>query len=244
MAKQLPDSSLDRKNILNNTFALEAIREHLGVTGIVFEDELKFTAKQVADFYGVDRKTVNRYLTAYADELKQNGYEVYSGQRLQSFMEFARDIDVPRKTRALGVFNFKAFINLGLLLQESERARILRRAILDLVIDIVSARAGGNTKYINHQDESYMMTLYLGENYREQFKNALSNYVENGQYKIASYTNEIYKSIFKERAQDYKELLSLDRTENVRDTMYAEVITTISMYETGLAMKLKKSLRI
>lgn len=240
MAKQLPDSSLDRKNILNNTYALETIREHLGVKGTVFEDELKFTAKQVADFYGVDRKTVNRYLTSYAKELRQNGYEVYSGQKLQSFIEFARDIDVPNKTRALGVFNFKAFINLGLLLQESERARILRRAILDLVIDIVSARAGGNTKYINHQDESYMMSLYLGENYREQFKNALINFVEGGKYKIGSYTNEIYKSIFKERAQEYRELLSLDRTENVRDTMYTEVITTISMYETGLAYEIEK----
>ena len=155
-------------------------------------------------------------------------------------MELDSDMDVTIKTRRVGVFNFKAFINLGLLLQESERARILRRAILDLVIDIVSAKAGGNTKYINHQDESYMMSLYLSENYHEQLKDALTKYVENGKYKIGSFTNEIYKSIFKERAQDYKELLSLDRTENVRDTMYAEVITTISMYETGLAHEIEK----
>lgn len=240
MMKQLSDSSLDRTNILNNTYALETVKENLGVKGVIFEGELKFTTKQVADFYGVDRKTVARYLTSHADELRQNGYEVYSGRQLQEFIEFARDIDVPSKTRALGVFNFKAFINLGLLLQESERARILRRAILDLVLDIVSARAGGTTKYINHQDQSYMMSLYLGENYREQFKDALTNYVEGGQYKIAVYTNEIYKSIFRERAQDYKVLLSLDRTENVRDTMYTEVITTISMYETGLAYEIEK----
>jgi hypothetical protein len=240
MAKQLPDSSLDRSNILNNNLALDTLKEHLQINGVVFEDELKYTAKQVADFYGVDRKTVNRYLTSHADELRSNGYEVYSGVKLQMFKEFGRDIDVPTKTTVIGVFNFKAFINLGLLLQESERARILRRAILDLVLDVVSANAGGNTKYINHQDESYMMSLYLGENYREQFKNALASYVDEGQYKIASYTNEIYKSIFKERAQDYKELLSLDKHENVRDTMYTEVITTISMYETGLAYEIEK----
>lgn len=241
MTQQLANSSLDRSNILNNTIALETLKEHLQIRGFIFEDELKYTAKQVADFYAVDRKTVNRYLTSHAEELKANGYEVFSGARLQAFKEIVgRDIDVPTKTTIMGVFNFKALINLGLLLQESERARILRRAILDLVIDVVSAKAGGNTKYINHQDESYMMSLYLGENYREQFKNALSNYVEMGQYKIATYTNEIYKSIFKERAQDYKELLSLDKKENVRDTMYTEVITTISMYETGLAYEIEK----
>ncbi len=240
MSKQLLDSSVDRKNILNNSYALETMKEHLGIKGVYYEGELKFTLKEVADFYGVTRETVSRYLTTYADELRQNGYEVYTGKKLQSFMEFDSDIDITIKTRRIGVFNFKALINLGLLLQESERARILRRAILDLVIDIVSAKAGGSTKYINHQDESYMMSLYLGKNYREQFKDALVNYVESGKYTVGSYTNEIYKSIFKERAQDYKELLSLDRTENVRDTMYAEVITTISMYETGLAYEIEK----
>lgn len=240
MTKQLTDSSVDRTNVLNNTYALDTVRDYLGIKGAFFNDELKFTLSQVAGFYEIDRKTVNRYLVSHANELKQNGYEVYSGSQLQSFREFARDIYVPSKTRSLGVFNFKALINLGLLLKESERARILRSTLLDLVIDVVSAKAGGNTKYINHQDESYMMSLYLGENYRDQFKKALTNYVDDGQYKIPSYTNEIYKSIFRERAQDYKELLSLGKKENVRDTMYAEVITTISMYETGLANEIKK----
>src|ERR1700704_518942 len=100
MAKQLPDSSLDRSNILNNTYALDSIKGHLRIRGVVFEGEPRFTAKQVADFYEIDRKTVNRYLASYADELRQNGYELISGSRLQDFVGFARDIDVPRKTRA------------------------------------------------------------------------------------------------------------------------------------------------
>lgn len=242
--KQLLDSSIDRTNILNNGIALETIKGHVAVKGVMFEGEIRFTAKQAADFYQVDRKTVNRYLSEYADELKHNGYEVYSGVKLKEFVEFGRDINVPTKTTFMGVFNFKSFINLGLLLKESERARILRRTILDLVIDVVSAKAGGNTKYINHQDESYIMSLYLGEGYREQFKNALINYVQGGNSKIATYTNEIYKTIFKERAQDYKDLLSLEKNENVRDTMYTEVITTISMFETGLAYEIEKKAKL
>lgn len=239
MAKQLPESVVDRRNVLNNHYALEALQEHVGIKGIVFEGELKFTAKQVADFYEVDRKTVNRYLSSHADELKGNGYEVLVGERLQE-MKKARDIDVPRLVTNLGIFNFKAFINIGLLLVESERARLLRRLILDLVIDVVSTRAGGNAKYINQRDEAYLMSLYLSENYRDQFKLALHECVDMGRSKYAVYTNEIYKSIFKERAQDYRKILSLDKKENVRDTMYAEVLTTISMYETGLANEIRK----
>lgn len=239
MAKQLPDSVVDRRNVLNNRYALEALQEHVGIKGVIFEGELKFTTKQVADFYEIDRKTVNRYLSSYADELKDNGYEVLSGERLQEIKK-VRDINVPNLAPNFGVFNFKAFINIGLLLVESERARLLRRLILDLVIDVVSAKAGGTAKYINQRDEAYLMSLYLSENYRDQFKAALHECVDMGRSKYAVYTNEIYKSIFKERAQDYRKILSLDKKENVRDTMYAEVLTTISMYETGLANEVRK----
>jgi hypothetical protein len=239
MAKQLPDSPLDRRNILNNNIALDTVEKHIGIKGVIFEGSIKFTAKQVAEFYEVDRKTVNRYLTSHSEELKENGYEVYSGQRLQEFKNVG-DIDVPNMAPSLGVFNFKSFINLGLLLVESEKARLLRKIILDLVIDVMSTNAGGSTKYINLQDDAYMKSLYLGENYREQFKKALSDCVNMGGSQYAVYTNEIYKSIFKERAQDYRKILSLDKKENVRDTMYTEVITTISMYETGLAHEIRK----
>ncbi len=239
MAKQLPESFLDRRNILNNHFAIEALQKNIGIKGVIFQGELKFTAKQVADFYEVDRKTVNRYLTSHAEELKENGYEVYSGHKLQALKDVG-DIDVPDKAPSIGVFNFKALVNLGLLLVESERARLLRRLILDLVIDVVSAKAGGNAKYINQRDEVYLMSLYMSENYRTEFKAALDECVDMGRSKYAVYTNEIYKSIFKERAQDYRKILSLDKKENVRDTMYAEVLTTISMYETGLANEIRK----
>ncbi|SRR6266496_3999288 len=192
MAKQLPDSSLDRRNILNNQYALQTMQEHIGVKGVLFEGELKFTAKQVADFFEVDRKTVNRYLTSHASELRENGYEVYSGSRLQGFKD-VWDIDVPDKAPSLGVFNFKALINLGLLLVESERARLLRKMILDLVIDVVSAKAGGNTKYINQRDESYLMSLYMGENYRDEFKAALKECVDLGN-KYSVYTTKYIRA--------------------------------------------------
>lgn len=239
MAKQLPESFVDRRNILNNHFAIEMLQKNIGIKGVVFEGELKFTAKQVADFYEIDRKTVNRYLTSHAEELKDNGYEVYMGQKLQALKDVG-DIDVPDKAPSIGIFNFKSLVNLGLLLVESERARLLRRLILDLVIDVVSAKAGGSAKYINQRDEVYLMSLYMSENYRTEFKAALNECVDMGRSKYAVYTNEIYKSIFKERSQDYRKILSLSKKENVRDTMYAEVLTTIAMYETGLANEIRK----
>lgn len=38
-----------------------------------------------------------------------------------------RNINVPKFTRQLGMFTFRAFLNIGMLLTESEKAKQLRR---------------------------------------------------------------------------------------------------------------------
>lgn len=241
MIKVLPDSVIQRKNVLNNPFALEYVQKEVGVKGLFFEGGYKYTTDQLASFFEVSPKTIRRYVSDYSSELGENGYEVLTGNRLKSFkMMFDKDTDVPIKTIRLGVFNFKALLNLGMLLAESERARLLRSLILDVVIDVVNKKAGGSTKYINQRDEDYLIALYAGENYRKDFINALKSYVAMGNFKYATYTNKIYKSIFKEHAGEYRQILNLNKEENVRDTMYSEVLTAISMYETGLTYEMKK----
>lgn len=241
MATELPNSSVDRTNILNNPYAIEVVRDQVGIKGTFYNNELKLTTSQVAKFYEVELRTIERYLSNYGDELKQNGYEVYTGERLRELKAaVGTDMNVGTKTTVLGVFNFKAFVNIGMLLVESEKARLLRKLILDVVIDIVSSKTGGTTKYINQRDEYYLVSTYLGQNYRKEFIDSLKNYVDMGGFKYAIYTNKIYKSIFKEHAQEYKRILSLEKDDNVRDTMYSEVLTTISMYETGLANEIKR----
>jgi hypothetical protein len=44
------------------------------------------------------------------------------------------------KTARLAVFDFRAFLNLAMLMKESERAGLLRKAILDIVIDTINRR--------------------------------------------------------------------------------------------------------
>ncbi len=241
MTKVLPDSAIQRKNVLNNPFALEYIQKEVGINGLNFEGGYKYTTDQLASFFEVSPKTIRRYVSEYSFELGENGYEVLTGNRLKMFKNmFDMDINVPRKTTNFGVFNFKALLNLGMLLAESERARLLRSLILDIVIDVVNKKAGGSTKYINQRDEDYLIALYAGENYRKDFVNALKSYVAMGNFKYATYTNKIYKSIFKEHAGEYRQILNLNKEENVRDTMYSEVLTAISMYETGLTYEMKK----
>lgn len=41
-----------------------------------------------------------------------------------------------------------------MLLTESDRARMIRSRILDIVIEVVAERSGGHTKYINQLDKN------------------------------------------------------------------------------------------
>jgi len=238
--KDLTNSNIDRQNILNNKYALDRIQEYIGFSGMLFQGEFKFTKSMVAGFFEIDERTVDRYLEKYSEELKQNGYILIKGKTLKDLkLEFAHVINVASKTTQLGLFNFRAFLNLTMLLTNSEKARKLRSDILDIVIDTINQKTGSGTKYINRKDTNYLLSSIKEPKYRKEFTDALNKYVDMGNFKYALYTDKIYVAIFKEKAKEYREILRLKNNEKVRDTMYAEVLDLIASFETGLAYEIK-----
>ncbi|ATA89238.1 DNA-binding protein [Capnocytophaga stomatis] len=257
-------SSIDRQNILNNPKYVENIQQYLGVSGMFYNEEYRFTIAQTADFYGVSQKTIRRYIDNHQQELEHNGYCVLKGQKLKEFKElfgyliygdieedFTMDIDVHRETqntdkqklksiKNLGVFNFRSFLNIAMLLTESEKAKQIRSVILDIVIDTLNEKLGGNTKYINQRDSDYIIAILEEPRYRKEFTSALNRYLEMGNAKYSIYTDAIYQAIFLENAKEYKQILDLIDTENARETMYAEVLRLIASFEVGIADEMKK----
>ena len=242
MSKDLTNSAVDRQNILNNPYALSEIEKAAGIRGIPFEGKTVVLKEQVAAFFEVTVRTVENYLEQNAEELVQNGYEVLKGKRLQELKLAIQGLDDPEtdfgnisKAPQLAAFDFRAFLNLAMLMRESERAGLLRKAILDIVIDTINRRTGGGTKYINQRDEDFIQSAFIEENYRKQFTDALKDCVDMGNFKYALYTDKIYVSIFREKAQEYRRVLRLDKRANVRATFYAEVLDIIASYECGFA---------
>jgi len=139
-----------------------------------------------------------------------------------------------------GIFDFRSFLNIGMLLTESEIARELRSTILDIVIDTINRKTGGGTKYINQRDSDFVLSYFKNENYRKDFTSALSNYVDMGNFKYPLYTDRIYKAIFKEKADEYRKILRLKPSENVRKSLYSEVLILISSFEFGFSKLLQK----
>lgn len=263
MANDLTRSAIDRQNILNNKQAIEVIQDKLGLSGLLFQDEYKFTTKMVADFYNVDVRTIKRYIENFEEEIGHNGYVVLKGSKLKEFKELfgylmsvsdeasQKDIDVPlsgqptenqsyKKIKALAVFNFRAALNLGMLLTESDKAKQVRSLLLDIVIDTINKRIGGSTKYINQRDEEFVVAMIREPVYRKEFTSALSRFLDMGAAKYSVYTDAIYKSIFQENAKEYKAILKLEDKDNPRDTMYSEVLKLIASFEIGIADEMKE----
>lgn len=246
--KDLTSSQIDRQNILNNELALEEIQNQTQIQGILFEDKVCFTKSMVATYFEVEIRTLERYVSEYQDEIASNGYEIIKGKRLKEFLNSVEQQDVPdinvgnisNRTPQLAIFDFRAFLNIAMLLVESPVARSLRQVLLDIVIDFINQKSGGRTKYINQRDSEFIGAFLQEENYRREFTDALRDYVDMGNAKYGIYTDKIYQSIFRERAKEYKKILNLSSKDRVRDTLYSEVLTLIASYECGLADKIKQ----
>ncbi|MCG3684506.1 DNA-binding protein [Aliarcobacter butzleri] len=234
--RDLTVSQVQRQNILNNNLALQEVEKNVGIQTNYYEDEMWLTKKQVQEFYEISDSTIERYIEKNSEELTKNGYKVLRGKALKDYKENdATLMSEGSKISVLGIFSFRAFLNLGMLLTESEKAKVLRSMILDIVIDVMNQKAGGHTKYINQRDEDFLIQIIKEENYRKKFTDALNKYVAMGNIKYAVYTNKVYQAIFNENANEYREILKLDSKENIRHTMYSEILAVIAGFENGIA---------
>ncbi len=124
--KDLTNSHIDRKNVLNNNTAVKEMYSQLGFNGTFFESKFRYTLIQLARFYEVDVRTIKRLISENGNELKSSGYELFTGVKLRQFKDALyqqRDMDVPLLTQdddgeivgansnKVSVFTFKSLLS-------------------------------------------------------------------------------------------------------------------------------------
>lgn len=242
MGKDLTISEIERQNVLNNQVAINNMQQALDIEGMLFEGAYRFTKQMVADYFEISISTVDRYLEQHSDELRHNGYVLIKGKRLKDFkLQFGHIINEATKTTVLGLFDFRSFLNMGMLITGNDKAKALRSSILDIVISTINDKTGGGTKYINRRDPNYVIAAVVEENYRKNLTSAINECVSGHEtMKYAQITDYIYKAVFKENAKEYREILKLSQKDNVRHTLYSEVLLVISSFENGVGAEIRK----
>lgn len=82
-----------------------------------------------------NKPPLERYIEQYAAELSANGYVLCKGKRLKDLkLQFGHVINVGSKTTQLGLFNFRAFLNIGVDYDEELKIEIAN-AICDKSTD-------------------------------------------------------------------------------------------------------------
>lgn len=113
MSRDLTTSVVARQNVLNNSYAVSKLEEHLVLGGLRYEGETIFTKSQVAEILAIDERTVDRYLSDSADKLHRSGYQVLKGKVLKNIkLAYVYDTSVvdiiDPKSPSVGVFTFGA----------------------------------------------------------------------------------------------------------------------------------------
>jgi hypothetical protein len=108
MSKDITNSGIARQNILNNRYTLQEIQTAVGIKGILFENEYRFTKKQLAEFFEVSVRYIEKFTEKNKAELVKNGYEVLTGNRLKDIKivirkQFDPELEFGIKTRRLNI---------------------------------------------------------------------------------------------------------------------------------------------
>lgn len=121
------------------------------------------TTKQVAEFFKVSIETVKSSIKDNKTELENNGLFLLKGQELK---EFKASFDGSFKTlskinRELILFPKRAILNIGMLLRDSEVAKRLRQALLDVIEESPKAAIKVTKNLLAERDIYIFLEQYL-----------------------------------------------------------------------------------
>ncbi len=131
----LEDKDLRTRN-LNRIDVLEKVGSLLLLPSTEFA-----TTQQVATFFEVNLETIQKLIQRNKEELVNSGLISLKGQQLKELKETIEKLEfgamdiksIPKKVTILTVLPKRAILNIGMLLRDSEVAKRLREALLDVI---------------------------------------------------------------------------------------------------------------
>lgn len=134
------------EDCVRNIEVLESVKEILTLSNTEF-----ITVQMAADYFEVDKNTIEVLILRNKKELEENGYRVYKRKEIREiFLNLQdvslestqykdvlnlQDVSLEISNRGMTLISKRVLLNIGMLLRDSEVAKELRRRILDIVHD-------------------------------------------------------------------------------------------------------------
>ena len=127
------------------------------------------TTKQVAEFFEVNLETIQKLIQRNKEELVSSGLTSLKGQQLKQLKETVENVDVgaidnksiPKKVTILTIIPKRAILNIGMLLRDSEVAKRLRQALLDVIEESPKASIKVTKNLLAERDIYIFLEQYL-----------------------------------------------------------------------------------
>ena len=128
----------DKLNEISNEKALESLNKAKALIMAFWKGENIATTTQIAEFYEVSEDIARKTVSRHRDEFESDGLKVLRGKALNE----VRDImslspNSPNET----IWNPRCALRLGMLLRDSEIAKLVRTVILDS-LEVIPAQSG------------------------------------------------------------------------------------------------------
>jgi hypothetical protein len=124
-SKSLRESVIDRVDILEKIKKLETL-----------PDDIHLTGDMVANFYEVSNDVIRQTAVRKKDELESDGMRTIQGKELSDMKSLC---GLNRNIGKLTLYTRRSVLRIGMLLQESHVAQILRDRLLDIQEETVSS---------------------------------------------------------------------------------------------------------
>ena len=156
----------------NNIHILESVKDILTIANTDL-----ITIQMCADYYEVNKNTLEVLISRNKEEFKENGLKTYKRKDFKEIvlnlqdvsLETARykdtlkadDIVLDITNRGITLLTKRTLLNVGMLLRDSEIAKELRRRILDVMHDAENGQGNSDT-IVEEIDEETRLAQQLG----------------------------------------------------------------------------------
>ena len=155
------------ENCIRNIKVLENVKKILTFGNTEF-----ITTQMVADYFEVEKKTIEKLIERNKEELEENGLKVFKGKEVKDLVSDKMSVTNFRGYFIIDDQKFannkniliskRVLLNIGMLLRDSEVAKELRRRILDIVHDAEQGKGSIET-IENEINEEEKLTTELSK---------------------------------------------------------------------------------